>query len=107
LETPVAKSCTPTGPTSLADLLQDSRALRHLKAQAGARRRLTEQVRQLLPPAEAEHLLGAHVNRSGELVLVADSPAWAARIRYAQDTLRRGLAPLAVSGIRVKARPPD
>jgi hypothetical protein len=41
------------------------------------------------------------------LVLVADSPAWAARIRYAQDTLRRGLAPLAVSGIRVKARPPD
>ncbi len=105
--TPVAKSHAKTGPTSLADLLQGSQALQRLKAQAGARRRLTEQVRQLLPRAEAEHLLGAHVNRNAELVLVADSPAWAARIRYAQDALRRGLAPLEVIGVRVQARPPD
>lgn len=106
METPVAKSHAKTGPTSLADLLQGSQALQRLKAQAEARRRLTAQVRQLLPGAEAEHLLGAHVNRNGELVLVADSPAWAARIRYAQDALRRGLAPLEVIGVRVQARPP-
>ena len=106
METPVSKSPATTGPTSLADLLQGSQALKRLKGQAEARRRLTEQVRKLLPRPEAEHLLGAHVNRAGELVLVADSPAWAARMRYAQDALRRGLKPLAVMGIRVQARPP-
>ena len=94
-----------TGPTSLADLLDRSEGLRRLRDGAAERRRLTEKIRALLPETEAPHLLGAHLNRHRELVLVMDSPAWAARMRYSQAQLRRGLEPLKVTGIRVQARP--
>ncbi len=39
-------------------------------------------MRALLPPDEAAHLVSASTNEAGELVLVMDSPAWAARARY-------------------------
>jgi hypothetical protein len=42
----------------------------------------TGRVRKLLPPDEATHLVSAATNENGELVLVMDTPAWAARVRY-------------------------
>jgi hypothetical protein len=42
----------------------------------------TADIRRLLPPEEAEHLVSAGTNGAGELVLVMDTPAWAARVRY-------------------------
>ncbi len=105
METPVSKQPKMTGPTSLAELLRRSERLRGLRAQAEERRRLTGQIRALLPAAEAAHLLAAYVSRSAELVLVLDSPAWAARVRYAQDRLLAAVQPLAITRIRIQARP--
>jgi len=52
------------------------------------RRRLeTDAVRKLLPPDEASHLVSAATEASGELVLVMDSPSWAARVRYCVTSL--------------------
>ena len=48
----------------------------------------TVRVRKLLPAEEAAHLVSAATNEAGELVLVMDTPSWAARVRYCR---RRGL----------------
>jgi hypothetical protein len=47
----------------------------------------TATVRGLLPAEEAAHLVNAATNDAGELVVVMDSPAWAARVRYCLDSL--------------------
>jgi len=47
----------------------------------------TARVRSLLPPEEATHLVSAATNESGELVLVMDTPGWAARVRYCLGAL--------------------
>ena len=40
-----------------------------------------------LPAAEAESIVAANVREDGELVVVCQSSAWAARLRFASDTL--------------------
>jgi hypothetical protein len=47
----------------------------------------TGQIRKLLPPDEATHLVSAATDSDGELVLVMDSPSWAARVRYSLEKL--------------------
>jgi hypothetical protein len=42
----------------------------------------TVRVRSLLPAEEAAHLVSASTSETGELVLVMDTPTWAARVRY-------------------------
>ena len=42
----------------------------------------TARVRTLLPAEEAAHVVSAATNEAGELVLVMDTPSWAARVRY-------------------------
>jgi hypothetical protein len=42
----------------------------------------TEDLRKLLPADEATHLVSAATDSDGELVIVMDSPSWAARVRY-------------------------
>ena len=42
----------------------------------------TAEVRGLLPAEERAHLVSASTNAAGELVLVMDTPSWAARVRY-------------------------
>ena len=42
----------------------------------------TVRVRSLLPAEEAAHVVSAATNEAGELVLVMDTPSWAARVRY-------------------------
>lgn len=66
---------------SLAELLQSGQ-LAGLQREAGRRRGLAAEVRAVLPAEEAEHLVAASLGPDGQLVLVMDSPAWAARVRY-------------------------
>lgn len=40
-----------------------------------------------LPPEEAASIVAANVREDGELVVLCQSPAWAARLRFASDTL--------------------
>lgn len=47
----------------------------------------TVEIRRLLPPEEAQHLVNAATNAAGELVLVMDTPVWAARMRYCVGAL--------------------
>ena len=68
-------------PRPLAELLA-SGSLGDLVREAERRRLATVEVRKLLPAAEATHLVSASTNTAGELVLVMDSPSWAARLRY-------------------------
>lgn len=68
-------------PTKLADVLAAGR-LGGLAREAGRRRGETEQIRARLPADEAQHLVSAATNAAGVLVIVMDSAAWAARVRY-------------------------
>jgi hypothetical protein len=68
-------------PRHLSELLTDG-PLKSVLAEADRRRLETVRVRSLLPADEAAHLISAVTNEAGELVLVMDTPAWAARVRY-------------------------
>lgn len=61
--------------------------LASLLREAERRRTETARVRELLPTEEAAHVVSATTNEAGELVLIMDTPAWAARARYAVSTL--------------------
>lgn len=74
------------GPRRLGDLLQ-SGDISRLGAEAAARRALAAEVRAALPPAEAEHVVSAHLDDRGRLIVGVDTAAWAARLRYSADTL--------------------
>jgi hypothetical protein len=80
----------------LAELLADG-PLGELASQARRRRALTERVRAELPAELATHLVSAATNDSGELVLNMASAAWAARARYALQTLGDQLIRIKVS----------
>jgi hypothetical protein len=73
-------------PTSVADLVRRGR-IGELAREAERRRGVADRVRAQLPPEEAEHLVGASTTETGELVLVMDSPVWAARVRYRAEEL--------------------
>lgn len=73
-------------PRHLSELL-NAGGLARLKREAERRRATTTEIRRLLPPEEGAHLVSASTNEAGELVLVMDSPSWAARARYCVDGL--------------------
>lgn len=81
-------------PTSLqVRMARSGGPLGRLFSSAGRKNQLDEQVRRLLPPDIARHFLGAELD--GErLSLVLDSPAWAARARYALASIRASLLSL-------------
>ncbi len=76
----------PNEPRPLVDLLT-SGSLGDLTREAERRRLETVEIRKLLPADEGAHLVSAATNPAGELVLMMDSPSWAARVRYCLDTL--------------------
>ena len=55
--------------------------------EAARRRMETTRIRALLPAEEGAHLLSATTNDTGQLVLVMDTPSWAARVRYCVSAL--------------------
>ncbi|HEX7080729.1 MAG TPA: DciA family protein [Gammaproteobacteria bacterium] len=71
----------PSSPKRLADLLSTGRLL-GLRQEAERRRATTDAVRARLPEDEAAHVVSATTNEAGELVVVMDSPVWAAKVRY-------------------------
>jgi hypothetical protein len=62
-------------------------SLAELKREAERRRMETAEIRRLLPAEEAAHVINAATNAAGELVLVMDTPVWAARVRYCVGAL--------------------
>lgn len=90
---------TARGPRPLADLLRTGDISR-LRAEAAERRELAVRVRSELPEPEASHVVSAHVDDAGRLVVGMDSAAWAARVRYSRPELlgREVLVRVAVPG---------
>jgi hypothetical protein len=84
-------------PKRLAELLGSGK-LGDLAREVERRRGLTGRIRAMLPPEEAAHLVSAAESETGELVVVMDSAAWAARVRYRA-------AELGVRRLRVKVAP--
>jgi len=70
----------------MSELLREG-PLASLLREAERRRTETVRIRELLPTEEAAHVVSATTSESGELVLVMDTPAWAARARYAVSAL--------------------
>jgi hypothetical protein len=65
---------------------------------------LADRVRDALPAAVAGHVIGA-VRRGTDLVVIVDSSAWSARVRYAGRRVREALAETGETGIeRVRVR---
>jgi hypothetical protein len=82
-------------PRRLSELLTQG-PLSGLAREAERRRKETVSIRRLLPPDEAAHLVSAATNAAGELVLVMDAPAWAARVRYSVGALPNARIKIAV-----------
>lgn len=80
-----------------------------LVTQARALMALDAQLQQQLPDALRTHCRLLAVNGT-TLVLAADSPAWAARLRFHTHQLVRELTPpggVRLRGIRIRVRPPE
>lgn len=77
-------------PRHLSELLSRDGPLQRLLREAECRRMETARIRALLPAEESAHLVSATTEQSGELLLVMDSPAWAARVRYCVPSLPHG-----------------
>jgi hypothetical protein len=83
-------------PRHMSELLKAG-PLAALLREAERRRAETARLRDLLPAAEAAHVVSATTNESGELVLVMDTPAWAARARYIVGALPRARVKIRVA----------
>jgi hypothetical protein len=82
-------------------------ALARLARDAAGVDQATQDIRALLPAELRPHLLTA-VRHASDLVLTADSAAWATRLRYAAPQLREALATAdaaaAPQRVRIKVR---
>jgi len=79
-------------------------AFAELARKAAATTSLTTAVQQSLPELLRPHVVSA-VRRGGDLVVIVDSAAWSARVRYAGPRLREQLRALGepdVGRVRVK-----
>lgn len=87
--------------TSLQQLLDGGASGRLQKIIQNAQKMeaLTLRLRAALEPAMAEHVLAANVRDDGQLVVICDSSAWAARLRYESDRL---MAAARADGARVE-----
>jgi hypothetical protein len=66
---------------------------------------LLARVRAVLRAPVRPHCIAASL-KAGELVVTMDSPVWATRLRYAEETLRCALAPAGCERVRIRVRPP-
>jgi hypothetical protein len=80
-----------------------------LARRAKAAATLTDHVRAALPEPLRAHVIGANERGGNELVVIVDSAAWAARVRYASRGLREALASSKAgrfAKLRVRVRAP-
>src|SRR3954470_9104728 len=61
-----------------------------LQQRADATQVLAQKVRAALPGNEKEHVISASY-REDSLIIVVDAAVWSARVRYAQEALRKAL----------------
>lgn len=80
----------PKGPRHAADLLGGNDALGGLAEAARRAGKLEQTLRRALPPYLKPHLRGAHL-RDATLVILADGPAWATRLRFLEPELKAAL----------------
>jgi hypothetical protein len=73
-------------PSSINDLLLRRPAFRELAARIPEQQSWSEWLRGIVPPELAPHIVNV-VPKGPELVVLADSPAWCARLRYAVAAL--------------------
>ena len=73
-------------PSSINDLLLRRPAFRELAARIPEQQSWSEWLRVIVPPELAPHIVNV-VPKGPELVVLADSPAWCARLRYAVAAL--------------------
>lgn len=90
-------------PKSVRRILKDKPTLKFLELEISAQKALLENVRRLLPADLAGHCVAAQ-KRDQQLVLHADSPVWATRLRYAAPQLLSLLksSQPSLRGIKVK-----
>ncbi len=95
-------------PTLLGDILAGSK-LADLASRARDAESLCQQIKDLLPEPEGAHVTGA--SRNGDTVIIlADTAAWATRIRFHAPGLLKWLSPKfdgTVDRVRVRVRPDD
>ena len=75
------------GPNTLARVLRSSGIARNLLSQAQDLQLLLTRVRKHLPPPLEGHCRAALIKKR-QLILFADSPAWASRLRYYSRDLK-------------------
>lgn len=90
-------------PQSVRRLLKDKPTLKFLELEISAQKVLLNSVRRLLPGDLASHCIAAQ-RRDKLLVLHADSPVWATRLRYASPGLLSLLKPAYPSLNAIKVR---
>jgi hypothetical protein len=74
-------------PRHLSELIRKEGPFARLLREANRRKTETGRIRSLLPAEEAVHLVSASTDEVGDLVLVMDTPSWAARVRYCVASL--------------------
>lgn len=67
----------PSGNGDLADMVERAQAMGEL----------TKRLQSVLSAELASSLVAANINADGRLILIAKSPAWAARLRFETDRL--------------------
>lgn len=93
-------------PQSVRRLLKDKPTLRFLELEISAQKVLLDHVRRQLPDDLASHCVAAQ-RHDQLLVLHADSPVWATRLRYASAGLLNLLkSAYPLSAIKVRLLPP-
>jgi hypothetical protein len=80
-----------SSPTKLDAIVTQNSTLRQLFRQAAAYRELGLGIKALLDEPLRRHIQVATV-QGDTLILIADSPAWAAKLRYLTSDLRRRIA---------------
>ena len=99
---------TADGMRSIDQLIDGDGTLRGLARAMAAHNALLERVRAVLPTELRAHCVTATLE-DRELHLLADTAAWATRLRYFGRELVRGLdsAGLRVTAVKVRVLPPD
>jgi len=96
-------------PKSINELIRIGGArLTALKARAEERNLALEQVRAALPPVLAQTVVSAGLE-GGQLTIGVAGAAWASRLRYVTDTLRKrvgGSLGVEIKTVRIKVVPP-
>jgi hypothetical protein len=94
-------------PQPLAQILIYCTPIERLRRSAYRREQLLERVRAALPPPLGAHCLSAGLSERG-LVLTADSPVWATRLRFSVPRITEHLPDVPPGrAVRVRVRPAD